>query len=342
MGLPMSVYPGTYTPGSQTALELAVTLCNETWAQANTRMLALTNKIDEITNQTTGWLSTAAAPHISSGSMSPVTVPEPVVNIPTNIDTSMIYADFATQYNAIRALITSDLPTVFSNYFPEDMLTYTAAEGWVQAAMANPNSGLPAAVQAQLIADDHSRVLAESVRASDAVVQTFAARRFPMPPGAAASAVLQIQQKAQDLMAESSRKITLQCIDAMKFAIDEAMKMRQMAIGSALDWAKTMVAAPDEASKVIGIGIDAQSKLIHAVSSYYGARTAAMELTAKINEFNIETALTVSEKNQAADMNMIENRLKAILTEIQAFAQVCTALYNNLHTGATAGYQVNV
>ena len=39
---------------------------------------------------------------------------------------------------------------------------------------------------------------------------------------------------------------------------------------------------------------------------------------------------------------MIENKLKALLTEIQAFAQIATSLFNNLHASSGTGYNVSV
>ena len=41
-------------------------------------------------------------------------------------------------------------------------------------------------------------------------------------------------------------------------------------------------------------------------------------------------------------MTIIEDRLKALLTEIQAFAQIATSLFNNLHASSGTGYNVSV
>ena len=78
-----------------------------------------------------------------------------------------------------------------------------------------------------------------------------------------------------------------------------------------------------------------------AASQFYNSRTAAAELTAKVGQFNEQIALQASEKNQAADMGMIENRLKALLTECQALAQMVTSLFNNVHASAGTSYSVN-
>jgi len=41
-------------------------------------------------------------------------------------------------------------------------------------------------------------------------------------------------------------------------------------------------------------------------------------------------------------MKLIEDRLNALLTEIKAFAQIATSLFNNLHANAGTSYNVSV
>ena len=342
MGLPLTVYPGTYTPGAETALHAAVDVINATWEQANLKTTDFEAKVAAITDPTTGWLSTTAAPHVTAGTAPTPSVVEPTVTIPTSVDTATILADFETEYTKLRALMVGDLTKIFADYFPDDAATYTLAETWVQGAINNPNGGLPVAVQQQITADDHARVVSETNRASDALTAKFAGMRFPLPPGALASGVLQIQQRQQDLMAESSRKITILSVERMQFAIEKALSMRQLAMTATLDYIKTMASAPGTASQVVGIGYDAQSKLISAVSGFIGARTEVQKLIASVNEFNVTTALEAESKNQSADLTLIEDRLKALLTEIQAFAQMATSLFNNLHASSGTSYGVSI
>ena len=67
MGLPLTVYPGTYTPGAETALHAAVDVINETWAQGNTKLAALETKIKAVAGDT-GFLATVGSPHVTDAS----------------------------------------------------------------------------------------------------------------------------------------------------------------------------------------------------------------------------------------------------------------------------------
>ena len=341
MGLPLSVLPGAYTPGADTALRAAIDLINESWSQANAKETSFEAKIDAINDNATGWLSTQSAPHITGGSVDAPSVIEPNVTIPTSQSADDVMTLFDAKYAEMVSMLSDKFIAFRTAYFPDESATYSAAETWLKEALANPTSGLPVAVQAQLLTEDKDRITADAMRASDAVIQTFAARRFPLPPGAAASAVAQIHQRAQDEIAGSSRKLTILSVDTMKFAVEKTLGLRQTAMGAAVEYIKA-IASPDSMAQLVNVGYDAQSKLVSAASQFYNSRTAVAELTAKVSQFNVSTALDVATKNQTADLTLIEDRLRALLTECQALAQMATSLYNNLHTGAEVGYKVNV
>lgn len=320
----------------------AAGIINAAWSAGATLANSYETKADNIANVVTGILTTEAPAHISSpGVASTPVVVEPTVTIPTSISTAGILADFDNESAALMTTLVTKCADFITTYFPDDSADFSAAEAWISGALANPNGGLPVAVQAQITSDDHARLAAEANRETDTAFQVFAARRFPLPPGALASTHLQILQTKQDKMAESSRKLTMLSVEMMKFAVEKALSLRTMAMTSALDYVKTLAVAPDISSRVVGIGYDAQSKLIGAVSQFIGARTEVKKLVASVEQFNISTSLQVAEKNQSADMTILEDRLKALLTEAQAIAQMSTALFNNLHASASISASVS-
>lgn len=339
---PSASTAGNFTPGAAWSMNMIASILNAAWNQAGKQEYDYTELINSITDEETGWLSTTAAPQIAGVSAANLpTVAEPSLTIPTEIDTSAILSDYHTEYESLIAKLVDYFTTFKNAHFTQDAALYAAGETWIAGALANPNGGLPVTVQNQITDDDHARISRESTHAVETLRQSYAAMRFPLPPGAMASAELQIYQKEQDLMAESSRKITILSVDMMKFAIDNMEKMRQLAMSSTIDYVKTLVMGPDISSKVIGIGLDAQPKLISAVSGLIGARTEVQKLVSSVNEFNVTTDLQVKEKNQAADMGMIDNRLKALLSHCQSLAQQITAALNNMHVSGGSAYNVN-
>ena len=309
-------------------------IINAAWNEGLSKASSLSNKIDSITDATTGWLSLQAAPHVTAGSVMAPIIPEPPVDIPATQAATDIYQDFAAEYAKIISELSTQFTSFRTAYFPNESAGYAAAESWLLEAMDN-DSGLPSNVAAQLLTDDKDRILAEVDRASETVLATFAARRFPLPPGAAVAAISDITGKAQDEISASSRKITIASVEQLRWVVEKTAGLRQMAMGAAIDYIKALASGPDIASRLVNVGYDAQSKLISAASQFYNSRTAAAELTAKVGQFNEQLALQAGEKNQAADMTLIEDRLKALLTECQAIAQMATSLFNNVHASAS-------
>lgn len=338
----VSVPTGDFTPGALAALQNSVAMINASWNLAKEAAYTYDEKMAAISDPTTGWLNPTSAPKISGiGTVASPTVSEPTITIPTEISTANILSDFTAQETALINQM-KDLWAAFNTaHYPADDTNYEKVVSWIQGAIDNPNGGLPTAVAAQLLTDETDKITLEAARATDSVVSGFAARGFPLPPGMAASAAVQIQQTAQDKKAEAGRKLTAISVDMMKFAVTTALNMRQMAMAATLDYVKTLVLGPDIASKVIGIGYDAQTKLINAVSGLVGARTEVQKLVSSVSEFNVTTGLQVAEKNQMSDLTVLEARVKTILAQCQALAQELASGLNNLHASAGTSYGVN-
>lgn len=319
------------------SMEVLQNIINATWNQGQEAKYDFSAKIAALSDAG-GPLNGVTLPtDIAAGVVTAPLVAAPTITI---ADTAAgdVYADFSTEYVALGTWLAGKFADFRTTYFPDESVAYTAAEDWLQAALANP-SGLPATVLSQLLADEQARTLTDTTRASDAVIASFAARRFPLPPGAAASAVLQIQQTAQDKMAEASRKITVMSVDNLKFAVEKTLGLRQSAMASAVDYIKTLASAPEMSSRLVNIGYDAQSKMISSAAQFYGAQVNAAEMVNKVAEFNVSSKLSADEKNQMVDMSMVDAKLKALLSEAQSIAQMATSMFNNLHASVsmTAG-----
>lgn len=314
-------------------------LINAAWEQANTKVSSFESKLAGATND---WLDIASAPHIAAGEAISATVAEPEVTIPESADVTDVMSMFDTKYLELVALLSDKYTGFLTTYFPNDTAMYSAAETWLQSDIANP-TGLPAAVADQLMTDSRDKLLTDANRASDAVLTKFAAMRFPLPPGAAASAVLQIQQTAQDKIAEAERKIVVASVEQLRWTVEKLIDLRKTAAGSAIEYIKALASGPDMASRLINFGYDAQSKLISAASQFYGVRAEVAKIANQNAQFNVSTALEAATKNQSSDLALIEDRLKALLTECQALATMATSLFNNLHAsaGVSASDSVN-
>ncbi len=329
----------TFTPGAAYAINMSAQIINAAWALGNTKYNTYSDKVTALTAaiQTIIDNSTFDISPSTGGSMS---ITEPTVTIPSSIDTSAILATFDAEATALIGDLATKVQYIFDTFFPDDSTHYASASSWLDNALSD-TSGLPQDVRDQMLSDDLERITASKVREQDAVIQAFAARRFPMPPGPAASTILQIAQKAQEGIAESSRKITIASVERLQWAAEKVLSLRTMAMSEALEYAKIMSAAQNTAASVTGIGYDAQSKLISAVSSYYNARTEAQKAIKSAAQFDAKQTQEAAEKNQVADLTLLEDKIKALMAETQALAQMATSLFNNVHAGGSSSYSVS-
>lgn len=329
----------TFTPGAAYAINMSAQIINAAWDLGNTKYNTYADKVTALTAAIQAIIDGSTF-DISPSTAGAMSIAEPTVTIPTDIDTSSIMAVFNNEATALISELANKVTYIFTTYFPDDAIEYNTASAWMLAAL-NDASGLPEAVRAQMASDDLARLTADKLRAQDSVIQQFAARRFPMPGGQAASAILQIEQKSQEALAESSRKITLASVERLQWAAEKVIGLRTMAMSSALDYAKIMNAAQNTASSVTGIGIDAQAKLISAVSAYYNARTDAQKAIKSAAQFDAKQTQEAAEKNQVADLTLLEDKIKALMAETQALAQMATSLFNNVHAGGSSSYSVS-
>lgn len=336
MTLPLTLPVPTFTNGemAQSVIISAEELINTTWAEGKTAKDTASARATAVKDQIDALLATPGTLHVSTGTVPNITITAPGVNIPESVTVADVYDEFSTQYLELATWLDGKFTAFRATYFPNESALYSAAEASLTAALAN-DSYLPPSVQAQIWGDDQARILEDKVRAQDAVVASFAARRFPLTPDVAAAATLQIEQKAQNELAESSRKIAIMSVEQYRFVITKALEARNAALAAANEYVKALASAPEMTSRLVNVGYDAQSKLISAAAAFYNADANAKETISKVAQYNNSIALDAAVKNQAADMSLVDNKIKALLSELQTLSQMATSLFNNLHASVS-------
>jgi hypothetical protein len=327
----------TYTPPTTTPTDpvapsgtfdiAAPTIPNATFNPGTTTVTGTTVSVGDVallntvtaTEITAGTVSSSA---VAASDASATAIVEPVIDIPLSQSAADMLDTFDVKYGELIDVLASKFVAFRAAYFPDEQNAYLAAEDWLQAAVANPNAGLPPAVVSQIWGDDHARITADKQRAQASLEATFASRRFPLPPGVLASASIQLEQKAQDEMAESSRKVAILSAELQKFNIEKLLGLRQSAMGSTIEYVKALASGPDIASRVIGIGYDAESKFISSVSQFYGARIQAAESYNKIALANKANALEASKASAGFSLDAAKSSAGFALDAAKTTAQL--------------------
>ena len=228
---------------------------------------------------------------------------EPPVNIPTNangVDGTL----FDSTYNQIITDLSTQFADFFSTYFPLDDQTLQAAQDWYERALTVGGTGINATLEEQLWQRDRDRLIRQAAASEDEAVAKWAAMGFPLPSGQAMASVEQIRRDRDIEIAKSSRDRTIESIRAelenVRLAVVEAVNFRTKAIAAAGEYIRTLALGPQLATQLATAAANAQSQLISAASSYYGARIRVAELNQNRDRDQAQLTQRAGETNVAS------------------------------------------
>jgi hypothetical protein len=290
---------------------------------------ALADSYTGIAIQHAGGYSRFTSPTIDGGD-----VREPNVAIPSRVD-----GIDTTVFDSMYAQIVEDLAGRFrdflDDFFPDDQHLMPAVETWLKNAIENGGTGINANVERQIWQRDRDRISNESFSASDQAINQWAARGYPMPPGAAAATITAIARQRTEQVAAVSRDAAIKAfeteIENIRFAIAQAIDYRTKAIAAAADYIRALAVAPDIASKMSTQSADAQARLISAAASFYNARIGASELVAKVDMYNADNAMKAALANQSTDAEYTKLRVDAAVAAANSVGQQAAAALNGLN-----------
>lgn len=264
-------------------------------------------------------------------------VDEPRVAIPTRVS-GVDTAVFDSMYAQIIEDLANRFHDFITEFFPISPSLMPAVEAWLESAITTGGSGINVNVERQIWQRDRDRLSVEASAASEQAISQWAARGYPLPPGAAAAAITTIAMRRTEQIAAVSRDAAIKAfeteIENIRFAIAQAIDYRTKAIAAAGDYVKALASAPDIASRMSTQAADAQARLISAVASFYGARTNAAELSAKVDMYNADAQIKAALANQDTDAKYTGLRVEAAVAAAGSIGQQASAALNGLNATA--------
>lgn len=262
---------------------------------------------------------------------------EPNVTIPANAS-GLDVALFNSTYQRIIDDLSDKFADFLTEFFPLDTALMSAVETWLRRAIEEGGTGVNPTVEAQIWQRDRDRITTESASAADEVVAAWAARGYPLPPGAAVAAVQDIQRKRAADLGNQSREIALNMfkteIENVRFAVGKAIDYRTSAVAAAGDYIRAMALGPQLATQLATAASDAQARLISAASTFYNARINVAQLAQQrnlqITEYNLRAALQTSD--HAVQYSQL--RANTALGVAQSLGQQASAALNAVNATA--------
>lgn len=238
---------------------------------------------------------------------------------------------------ALEASLGGKLEQFLEDFFPDGNY-YSEALSWLERTLAQGGSGINADVERQLWERDRSRILGEMTRTEDETMATWAARRFPLPPGALAGQVNQIRLEGARQLAAQSRDIAIKAWEAelenVRQAVQQVLDLRVKAVAAAGDYIKTLMLGPQLASELAMSQVDAKIKIAQALTSLYASEVAAQEPAVRMVLSRADIKARVGEANLRAEMSALEARVQAAMAYAQMLGAQAAAGVNGLHASA--------
>lgn len=148
-------------------------------------------------------------------------------------------------------------------------------DDWIQNAIVNGGTGIPAAIEQAIWDRARGREIAEAGRLEQDAANQFAARGFPMPPGALAARMLEVQQDAANKSATISRDTAIKNVEIeiqnIRFAIEQGLRVRIEVIKGIGDYIRAWLKPADDAVAYAQALVLAKERLWNEAANYYRA-----------------------------------------------------------------------
>jgi hypothetical protein len=232
----------------------------------------------------------AAAGRIFAPAGFVATVPALRQDPPVFTPNTELSVDFRNAYQQAFADFT---PTVLAavvdyiaRFFPGALAT--VIDDWIQNAITNGGTGLPATIETAIWDRARGREIIEARRLEQEAASQFAGRGFIMPPGAMAARMLEIQQDATNKSVTISRDRAIKAaemeIENIRFAVEQGLKVRLAVIGGVGDYIRAWMKPADDAVEYAKALVAAKEKLWNEASAYYRALIAEAEMKLRAQE----------------------------------------------------------
>ena len=237
--------PFTYA-GPSVSAAFTAGVFNEQWALAQT-------KADQTKVATDTALAQAANPSQMATVGLTYTPVIPVVPVLTAFDANSVDARYKAYFSEISNFLTDQFTGFIATFYPTSAyLTY--AQAWIERALTTGGTGLNVNVEKQLWERDRARVLRDSGRSKDELFSTWAARGYPLPPGALVNGLDRIDQDGRDKIAQASRDMAIEQfkteVENVRIAVTQALALRQQALNAAQEFIRAMALGPQIGQQV--------------------------------------------------------------------------------------------
>lgn len=316
------------------AVLAASRIFNGLWEAADEKAAEFDTRMNNATAAVPSSSNIGPAPTVGAVSTPTVPLPPPVMS------SGEVQALFDTNADAIKQLLTDSYANYLATYYPGSAYL-SAAEAWINNVLTNGGTGINPVVEQQIWQRDRARILQDSGRTEEELMTTWAGRGYPLPPGALANSVQRVRQAADSAIAESSRAKAIRAfeieIEQSRFAVGQALALRQQAVTSAGEYMRALVLGPQVGAQLATSLAETQAGFARVTTEYYRSLIAASEIPLRVATANADLQMRTKELAGRLDNDLIGKRVDAAMAAAQLYSTQSAAAFNALNAGASIG-----
>jgi hypothetical protein len=294
---------------------------------ANTSTESAQIAADDLIRSNAGYYITP--PTTSSGFNVEAVEPE----IPTVEDSTYNYQ---AERDALIALLSNQLAEFFATYYPLASDAFDEATNWLVNTITNGGTGIPAALEDQIIQRERDRIIREGQRVSASITSGYAARGFSLVQGPMIYDLNQATFEQAGRIGIATTTVAVKqieiAIETIKFAIKTTIDSRMAAMQAATDYIRALSVAPDAASKIAALNTDIKAKMMSAAADWYRARQNRDQLIleSKLAELNAGIDIYKHRRENATQNSQID--VQALAAAADVFAKTAQAALASLNS----------
>ncbi len=251
---------------------------------------------------------------------------------------------FDRELGEVETGIRTNLTDLFTTYFPIDLTGVNAQElrlsqEWINRVLTAGGAINPV-VEDQIWERERNRVQREGARQETEALSTWAARGFPLPPGAAVGALRDVQRATQDAVSQGSRDAAIKTYDTevqMNVrAVELSIQLRTAAMSNMGEYIKMLVLTPREQGQQYTQSLlDTKQKATQVLLDYYRAELNGADIKQRGDLALGDLALRGVDLTSRFDLQVALKRVDAAITAAQLAATQAAAALNGIHGTAS-------
>lgn len=275
--------------------------------------------------------------NITSTAIAPLSIEEPNIELPSKaegVDSGL--------FDSVRATLVTELTGLFRDFFDEffplDDELNSSARRWMNDAITRGGSGVNPGVEEGIWQRERSRLAQAKADAQTSTVALWAAKGFPLPPGAAAGAIQDLEVKYMQALNEQAAQVASRTFEAeltnVRLAIQQSVEYHSRAVAAASDYIKSIASSGSTAASLTTQNAGVQAQMISATASYYNARVGAAETTLRAAIANADNSVRVATTRETLNAQYSDQRVKVAMSAAESVGQQAAAALNGLNSSA--------